>query len=160
MQILRRIGQIAFSGVIATAVAHAQPAVNARPETLQTPDNCLLQAASYHGVNPLILRAIVYHESRDNPNLVLRNTNGTEDLGLAGLNTVHLAELARYGIRREQLLDGCVNMYVAAWHLSRQVGQYGNTWTAVGSYHSKTPAHRDRYAKQIYDVLQRWRAVP
>ncbi|MDP9897367.1 soluble lytic murein transglycosylase-like protein [Variovorax boronicumulans] len=157
---MNRISLIAFSGAIATAAAHAQPALNARPETVHTPNTCLLQAASYHGVNPLILRAIVYHESRDNPNLVLRNTNGTEDLGLAGLNTVHLAELARYGIRREQLLDGCVNMYVAAWHLRKQVSQYGNTWTAVGSYHSKTPVHRDRYAKQIYDVLLAWRAVP
>ncbi|MCR6481029.1 lytic transglycosylase domain-containing protein [Variovorax sp. ZS18.2.2] len=146
---------LAMSGIQATA----QPAGVVGTGTLSS-DSCLQGAARFHGVNPMILRAIVFHESRDNPNLVLRNVNGSEDLGLSGLNSVHLPELARYGIRREQLLDGCINVYVAAWHLARQVRQYGNTWVAVGSYHSKTPVHRDRYAKQIHAVLQKWRVVP
>lgn len=123
-------------------------------------DSCLLGAANYHGVNPLILRAIIFHESRDNPSLVMKNSNGSVDVGLGGLNSIHFPELAQYGIGREQLLDGCTNIYVTAWHLAKQVRIYGNTWTAVGTYHSKTPANRDRYAAQIYAVLQRWRAVP
>lgn len=90
----------------------------------------------------------------------MKNKNGSIDVGLGGLNSVHFPELARYGIGRDQLLDGCTNIYVAAWHLAKQVRVYGNTWTAVGTYHSKTPAERDRYAALIYAVLQRWRAVP
>lgn len=121
---------------------------------------CVEEAAAFHGVNPMLLRAIIFHESRGNPSIVLRNTNGSVDVGLGGLNSIHFPELARYGIAPAQLLDGCVNTYVAAWHLAKQVRAYGNTWFAVGTYHSKTPVHRDRYANQIYAVLQRWKAVP
>lgn len=138
-------------------LAHAAPSAQAN---VVVTDSCLQGAANYHGVNPLILRAIIFHESRDNPSLVMKNSNGSVDVGLGGLNSVHFPELAQYGIGREQLLDGCTNIYVTAWHLAKQVRIYGNTWTAVGTYHSKTPAYRDRYAAQIYAVLQRWRAVP
>ena len=121
---------------------------------------CVEEASAFHGVNPMLMRAIIFHESRGNPSVVMRNTNGSIDVGLGQLNSIHFKELARYGIAPEHLLDGCVNTYVAAWHLAKQVKQYGNTWTAVGTYHSRTPVFRDRYASQIYSVLQRWRAVP
>lgn len=145
---------------VAAAGVQAQPLTKSQASTAQTADSCLQQAASYHGVNPLILRAIIHHESRDNPNLVMKNTNGSIDVGLGGLNSVHFAELAPFGIGKEQLLDGCVNIYVTAWHLAKQVRAHGNTWTAVGTYHSNTPAKRDIYAAKIYAVLKRWRAVP
>jgi soluble lytic murein transglycosylase-like protein len=143
-------------------------AVHARAQNVSTPattpqsttDSCLQGAARYHGVNPLILRAIIFHESRDDPNLVMKNKNGSIDVGLGGLNSVHFPELARYGIGKDQLLDGCVNVYVSAWHLAKQVKIHGNTWTAVGTYHSKTPSKRDRYATLIFEVLKSWRAIP
>ena len=121
---------------------------------------CVEEAAAFHKVNAMVLRAIVYHESRGNPLTVVRNTNDTVDVGLGGLNSVHFSELGRYGIAPDHLLDGCVNVYVVAWHLSKQVKQYGNTWTAVGTYHSKTPQHRDRYSNEIYKVLKSWGVTP
>lgn len=150
-----RISQLALSLFLATSLP-ANPQELAAAQL--TP--CVQGAAAYHRVNATILQAIIYHESRGNPALVMKNSNGSIDVGLGGLNSVHFAELARFGIGKEQLLDGCTNTYVAAWHLAKQVRQYGNTWTAVGTYHSKTPIHRDRYAAQIYEVLRRWRAVP
>ena len=121
---------------------------------------CVEEAAAFHRVNSMLLRAIIYHESRGNPAAIGRNANGSIDVGLGQMNSIHFPELARHGIAPGHLLDGCVNTYVAAWHLSKQVRAYGNTWIAVGNYHSKTPVFRDRYAGQIYAVLQRWRAVP
>lgn len=150
-----RIQQLAVALFLgASHPAYPQELVGAQPNA------CVQSAAAYHRVNPTILQAIIYHESRGNPALVMKNSNGSIDVGLGGLNSVHFAELERFGIGKEQLLDGCTNTYVAAWHLAKQVKQYGNTWTAVGTYHSKTPTHRDRYAAQIYEVLRRWRAVP
>ncbi|MGJ7523702.1 lytic transglycosylase domain-containing protein [Variovorax sp. LT1P1] len=139
--------------------AGAAPKAPRNPNApIQVP--CVEEAAAFHGVSSMLLRAIIYHESRGNPAAVAKNTNGSIDVGLGQMNSIHFPELARYGIAPGHLLDGCVNTYVAAWHLGKQVRQYGNTWTAVGTYHSKTPMYRDRYAGQIYAVLQRWRVVP
>ncbi len=121
---------------------------------------CINAAAAYHEVNPWVLKAIIFHESRGNALAINHNRDGSVDLGLGQLNSVHLPELARYGVTRELLLDGCTNTYVTAWHLAKQVRQYGNTWLAVGTYHSRTPANRDRYAAQIYRVLQSWNTLP
>ena len=57
-------------------------------------------------------------------------------------------------------MSPCKNVYIAAWQLRRQVIRYGNTWAAVGAYHSATPALRDEYARQIAGVLRRWQVLP
>jgi soluble lytic murein transglycosylase-like protein len=149
---------LAFSCSIAHASGAPGKAPRPSPNTpIEVP--CIEEAAAFHGVSSMLLRAIIYHESRGNPAAIGRNTNGSVDVGLGQMNSIHFPELARYGIAPGHLLNGCVNTYVAAWHLSKQVRAYGNTWIAVGNYHSKTPVHRDRYAGQIYSVLQRWRVV-
>lgn len=147
---------IAAIAITSSTVACGQPVA----ATLPAAPPCTDEAAAFHHVNPLLLRAIVFHESRNNPALALRNTDGSVDYGLGGINSVHLSELSKFGVTPAQLLDGCTNVYIAAWHLSKQVRKYGNSWRAVGSYHSKTPELRDGYATKIYEVLRRWRAVP
>ncbi|UTY60558.1 lytic transglycosylase domain-containing protein [Massilia sp. erpn] len=120
--------------------------------------DCFDEAAQFHQVNPWILRAIAARESRFNPATVSRNSNGTVDIGMTGTNSVHLPELARYGISQGDLLDGCKASYVAAWRLAKQVRKYGNTWEAVGAYHSETPKYRDRYASLIRQIIEFWAA--
>lgn len=34
--------------------------------------------------------------------------------------------------------------------------RYGNTWQAIGAYHSETPHLRDEYARNIHAVLVSW----
>lgn len=118
--------------------------------------DCFDSAAYWHGVNPLILRAIAAVESHGNPHAIHRNHNGTTDLGELQINSVHLQELARYGIRASDLLNECVNVYVAAWHLKKQMDIYGNTWAAVGAYHSQNPKLRDQYAALVKQKLEFW----
>lgn len=122
--------------------------------------NCFDDAAAYQHVNPLILRAIAWQESRNRPDARHVNANGSVDYGLMQINTVHLATLAQYGIDRAALMSPCKNIYIAAWQLRRQVNKYGNTWAAVGAYHSATPALRDQYARQIAAILRRWGVLP
>jgi len=122
--------------------------------------NCLDDAAAYQHVNPLILRAIAWQESHNHPDAVHVNANGSVDYGLMQINTIHLPALERYGIGKDALMSPCKNVYIAAWQLRRQVLKYGNTWAAVGAYHSATPALRDQYARQIADILRRWRVLP
>ncbi|KAI3602982.1 Soluble lytic murein transglycosylase (plasmid) [Cupriavidus necator H850] len=116
--------------------------------------DCLDDAAAYHGVSALLVRGIAKAESGMRANAVNRNTNGSEDLGLMQINTVHLPRLARYGVTRERLFDPCVSAYVGSWILRDCLDRYGHTWNAVGCYNAGSPDKRLKYANRIYAVLQ------
>jgi soluble lytic murein transglycosylase-like protein len=121
--------------------------------------SCFDDAAAYQHVNPLILRAIAWQESHDHPDAMHVNANGSVDYGLMQINTIHLPALERYGIGKDALMSPCKNVYIAAWQLRRQMIRYGNTWAAVGAYHSATPALRDQYARQIAGILRHWQVL-
>ena len=124
------------------------------PEPFSTEqERCIVPAAEFHQVNPHILRAILRVESSLRPNTVTRNTNGTLDVGMGGMNSSHFRELAKYGIAPEHLLDACVATYVAAWHLKKNVDKFGNTWFGVAAYHSATPYFNERYQAMLYNEL-------
>jgi len=140
----RRERRRVMAGLAAVAVA------------AQAHADCFDDAGRYHAVHPMILRAIAWQESRFRVDALHRNDNRTVDMGLMQINSIHLAELKRYGVDGKALQSGCVSVYVGAWHLRRKMNKYGNTWEAVGAYHSETPALRDRYAKDIAAILRDW----
>lgn len=115
--------------------------------------NCIVEASTYHSVNSSILEAIVRHESRGRADVVSRNTNGSVDIGLTGINSIHIPELMSKGVAPSRLKDECVSIYVGAWKLSQSMFKYGNSWWAVGAYHSKTPRYNLRYQALIYNEL-------
>lgn len=117
--------------------------------------DCFLAAAAYQHVNPLLLRAIAWHESHADTSAMHRNRNGSIDYGIMQINSIHLPTLAHYGVDRNLLMNPCVNVYIAAWILHGMMVRYGNTWEAVGAYHSQTPAERDRYAQAIEALVER-----
>ena len=124
--------------------------------TAHADEDCFARAGAYQGVNPLVLRAIAWYESKGDPNAVHRNADGSIDVGQSQINSVHFAELRRYGVPPGALKDACVNTYVAAWMLKQKMIRYGNTWHAIGAYHSETPSLRDQYARSIHRVLVSW----
>lgn len=79
--------------------------------------DCFDSAASYHGVSPWALRTIAFKESSFRAGVVHRNSNNTIDIGEMGANSVHFAELAKYGIRPDHLFDSCASIFVAGWRL-------------------------------------------
>lgn len=127
---------------------------------IQEPKDCIVEAAAYHQVHSLTLRAIGWFESKLKPGAVGKNTNGSVDVGAFQTNSIHFDRLARAGVNPEALKDGCVSAYVAASMLKEQIAAYGNNWTAVGNYHSKTPARSRWYANQIFLVMRNWGAFP
>lgn len=108
-------------------------------------ERCIVPASHHHRVNHLVLRAILNVESRLNPKAVGKNDNGTLDVGIGQMNSIHFKELAKHGIGVDQLKDACVGTYVAAWHLSKMIAKHGNTWFGIAAYHSATPYFNNRY---------------
>ncbi|CAB3785211.1 hypothetical protein LMG28138_01984 [Pararobbsia alpina] len=118
--------------------------------------DCFMQAAVYQGVNPSILRAIAWYESKGDPSVVNRNANGSVDVGQLQINSIHFGDLARAGVPQRALTDPCVNVFVASWLLKQKMVKYGNTWRAIGAYHSESPKLRDAYAHSIQQILVQW----
>jgi soluble lytic murein transglycosylase-like protein len=145
--------------LLATAGALAEPSQPRPRPTIPPAPDCLDEASSFHRVNPWVLRAIIWHESSNRPRIVVRNQNGSVDVGLGQINTVHFKELGLYNVEPARLLEPCVNTYVSAWLLARAMKQHGNTWESVGAYHSETPSYKWAYVRLIQGVLQRWQIL-
>jgi soluble lytic murein transglycosylase-like protein len=121
--------------------------------------DCFDAAAKQHHVSPTVLRAIAEVESGNNPHAVNRNRNGTVDLGMMQINSIHLRELRKHGVKRRDLMNECKNIYTGAWLLRRKIDEHGNNWKAVGAYHSETPKFRRQYAKLVERHAERLEAV-
>lgn len=122
--------------------------------------HCFDEAANRYGVSARLLRSIAQHESGMRSQIVVTNTNGSRDIGLMGINTIHLEPgeaLHQAGFQLEHLKDPCTNVMVGAFLLKRKVLKYGFTWKAVGAYHSETPEYSARYQQKIWEVAHRVR---
>ena len=154
-----------FSGAIGivalgfSASALAAPTDAKAPHTA-VPTRCIAAAAKFHKVNDKVLSAILRVESSYNALAVNHNANGTIDVGIGQVNSIHFKELSGHGIAPGNLLDPCVGTYVAAWHLGRQIKLHGNTWFAIGAYHSVTPYYNSRYQALVFNAMVVMRAAP
>lgn len=156
---------LGMTGLFLAIASCAQPAVepqstiSLKEQKSQHATRCVNSAAAHHFVNPWILRAILQVESGNKPDALNRNNNGSIDVGIAQINSMHFKELAKHGISPADLMNECVSTYVAAWHLAKQYKAYGNTWFAVGAYHSATPCFNRRYAGLVWNALIEFKAV-
>jgi soluble lytic murein transglycosylase-like protein len=148
----RRVRFGVFGVLACVGAALGAPAAQAST----TGNDCFEKAGAYQGVNPLVLRAVAWRESKGDASAVNHNTNGSIDVGQAQINSIHFSELARQGIPHRALTDPCVNIFVAAWLLKQKMVRYGNTWRAIGAYHSESPGERDAYARSIQAILVSW----
>jgi hypothetical protein len=114
--------------------------------------DCFDRAAAWQNVNANILRAISIKENHRCDATIRKNKNGSVDRGCMQINSIHLPELSKYGVTKSDLLDSCKNIFVAARHYKKKVLKYGNTWAAVGAYHSETLEIRDSYAADVYKI--------
>lgn len=132
--------------------AQVNPSI-APPQAVQSPERCIPAAAQHHRIDPRLLRAVLKVESDLRPWAFGRNANGTVDMGMAQINSIHLPELARHGIQTQHLFDPCVASYVAAWLLRKNIDRHGLTWFGVAAYHSLTPEHNQRYQGLLMKAL-------
>ncbi len=129
-------------GIIALALQLAQP----DPFQPAADPYCFAQAAQAYAVNADILRAIAWRESRFSTWKVHRNSDGTSDYGLMQINSRNLPLLH---LNPHTAMDPCANVFGAARLLHRATARFGNTWLAIGAYHSTTPPLQQRYADDI-----------
>ncbi len=110
-----------------------------------------LEAATRFRINPLLLAAVVKHESGETC-MANRNTDGSYDLGRAQINTIHAEELyERKGIKLSDIAcDDRTNSNIGAWHLRNKIVEgNGDPWVGVGRYHDKRSRYAVPYIKKV-----------
>jgi len=113
---------------------------------------CFEEAGNEYGISPHLLWSIAKHESGMNPQAVGRNSNGTYDYGLMQINSSWAKVLGSKVWMR--LGEPCTNVRTGAWILAQCIQRHGYNWKAVGCYNSNTPGKREKYAKQIANVVK------
>lgn len=116
--------------------------------------DCVQDAALRYKVNADLLWAIGDVESHHDADAVgVPLADGNVALGRFQINTVHLPELARYGVVKSDLFDGCKSAFFGAWRLAICIKVKGNTRDAVGCYNtgpaSTNVAAQDRYIAKV-----------
>jgi soluble lytic murein transglycosylase-like protein len=129
--------------------------------------DCFDRAAARFKLNADLLRAMAEQESGNREDAVgPLLADGNRALGKLQVNTIHLPELAKYGVTREDLMTECGSVFTGAWIFAGYVRRVGYTWQAVGIYNtgpaSKNYAAQARYiagVRRRFERLQRKRAV-
>ncbi len=145
---------LSFGGVSAV---HAQAVNGYRIPWENGSQPCWEDAARYHGIDPWLLYAIGYTESRHNPQAVNgTNKNRTRDMGLMQINSSWLPTLRQYGISESNLFNACASTYIGAWIMAKNFKRYGYSWEAIAAYNVgslNTPARQRigrAYAERVY----------
>lgn len=120
---------------------------------------CWSRAGQLHAIEPELLQAIADVESGLKPDAINHNSNGTRDIGLMQINSIHLPRLQARGITEQRLLhEPCLSVEVGASVLAEFVARYGYNWTAVGAYNAGNSPHRQtarlRYARKVWQRYQ------
>ncbi|VVE64077.1 invasion protein IagB [Pandoraea captiosa] len=118
--------------------------------------DCWDVAAERYQLDPLLLYAIAQVESNLDMNARNTNRNGTYDIGLMQINSIHLPKLAQYGVTERHLReDACASIVTGAWILAGFVRQYGYGWEAVGAYNAGTGEARAPLRRRYADKVRK-----
>ncbi len=120
--------------------------------------DCFDLAGRDYKIDPDLLRAISWQESRYRVNAIGINPVTGYGSGLMQVDSQHFNELARYGIKPEHLTtDPCMNIYTGAYYLAIAF-KNGASPEAVGAYNAgfrKTERQNQRrlaYASDVYRI--------
>lgn len=115
---------------------------------------CIQNAAAQYQAHPNLIRAVIATEGGTTGKVTF-NKNGTYDMGLMAINSVHLPELARYNITAAMLTnDECLNIMIGTYYLQSNIIAAGNLWRGTGNYHSKTPDKNAAYQQRVWSRLK------
>ncbi|WP_371765562.1 transglycosylase SLT domain-containing protein [Massilia sp.] len=119
--------------------------------------DCFDRAAERFKTNSDLLRAMAEQESYNRVNAVgPLLPDGNRAVGKMQVNTVHLPELAKYGVTKKDLMTECGSVFVGAWIFAGYASRVGHTWEAVGIYNTG-PASKNRAAQARYIAAVRRR---
>lgn len=100
-------------------------------------EDCFDMAGRDYRIDPDLLRAISWQESKWVVSAIGKNPGTGYGAGLMQIDSQHHSQLSQYGIKPEHLLtDACLNIYTGAYYLALAFKKWGVSWDAVGAYNA------------------------
>lgn len=116
---------------------------------------CMVASAAFYHLPPRVLPSIQRVEG-GKAGLIMKNTNGTFDLGLMQVNTIWVKPLSAYThldaytIKDRLIYDPCFSIAAAAVIMRQYMAEtHGDVVTAVGYYHSHQKALSISYRAKV-----------
>lgn len=105
-----------------------------------------------HNIPAELLWGIAKTESGFNPRAVGRNSNGTKDIGLMQVNSIHEAELKSRNLTLDDLYDPKINVEYASEVLAKCIKKYGFTYYGLNCYNGK--AKQNKYHLKVFKNIK------
>jgi soluble lytic murein transglycosylase-like protein len=113
------------------------------------PLHCINTAAIEYHIPARLLISILQIE-RGKIGQIIKNANGTYDIGPAQINSTWLPKLKEYSITQDQIqFDPCINIKIASWILAKYIASENNLLVGIGNFNSHTQQYNQRYYQKI-----------
>jgi hypothetical protein len=145
-------GPTVFSGAEAVVIERRQAAPKV---TTTSPDNILISAARDQGLEPSLLQAVAWQESRGRMNAI-------SPKGAIGVMQLMPGTAAELGVRADDLVE---NIRGGALYLRRQLDRFGSVPLALAAYNAGPgaviryrgiPPYRET-RDYVAKIMERWR---
>lgn len=102
------------------------------------------------GISYFLMKSIAITENaKFDTNAVMKNKNGTKDIGLMQINTSWIEWMPEQKITIEKLKDVDFNIKIAFIIVDDIIKRHGYSWNSIGRYHSGTPELKKIWLKKI-----------
>lgn len=116
---------------------------------IPVPLHCINEAAIEYNIPAKLLITLLQVE-RGKRGQLIRNKNGSYDIGPAQINSSWLPELKAHGITQAQVqFDPCINIKVGAWIAAKAIASEKDLLAGIGDYHSHTKLYNQSYSQKI-----------
>lgn len=126
-------------------------------------ENCFFEAAARYSIEPSLLMALAHTESRFDASAINKRSETDWDIGVMQIWSFWLPHLEKYNIKRDQLMDPCININVGAWILAENFASHGINLTSLGAYNAgfseKNEAVRAAYVEKVIPKLYHYRNI-
>lgn len=96
-----------------------------------------IEAGERFNVNPKLLQSIAKIESNFNSRAINTNTNGSQDIGIMQINTIHLPMLSTLGMSKSDLFNERLNINFGAYVLAKCFQKHGITLNGLNCYNGR-----------------------
>jgi|UPI00069162BD soluble lytic murein transglycosylase-like protein len=101
---------------------------------VEPPHDCLAYTSMHWGVPSALLLA-VHEVEGGKPGTIAWNRNKTYDMGPMQFNSATVADLEKYGVKKDHMLySECASLYVAGWKLATSAHKFQDWRLAIAAY--------------------------